>query len=157
MLTAFAPKEGSFKATLKGGRVVELTLRPYALSDMAWQQNTFTTEKDALEIAEMKVEPISKMIWHQLDSESKAVFMRMKFVREDDNGKEIEDQPEGYQRFIEGVEDVESLMSGFFCLGKSMTDNGFLPDENGSKKKTMKSKTPTSGQKSMTWWQRLTA
>lgn len=136
MIGNFASKETSFKANLKDGRSVELTLRPYSLADMAWSQETFKTEEDQIAIANMKVEPCAKLIWNQLKAEDKKIFMAMNFVKTDDEGNDIEVKPEGYERFIEGIIDVESLIAGYISYAKNMEINGFLPDSD--KKKTMK-------------------
>ena len=135
MLGNFAPKELSFEAKLKDGRTVELFLRPYCLADMARSQDTFTTEKDRLAIANLNVDPCAKLIWHQLKSESKKIFMEFDFIKEDDDGNEIKIKPEGYERFIEGISDLDSLLAGYSAFAKSVEVNGFLPDD--GKKKTM--------------------
>ena len=136
MIGNFAPKETSFKANLKDGRSVELTLRPYSLADMAWSQETFKTEEDRIAIANMKVEPCAKLIWNQLKAEDKKIFMALKFIKTDDEGNDIEVKPEGYERFIEGIADVESLIAGYISYAENMDINGFIPDSD--KKKTMK-------------------
>ena len=136
MLGNFSPKETSFKANLKDGREVELFLRPYSLADMSWNQEEFQTEQDRIDIASMKIDPLSKLIWHQLKEESKKIFMDFTFVKEDEDGNEIEVKPEGYQRLIDGFSDFKSLISGYAAFAETMEKNGFLPDTD--KKKTMK-------------------
>lgn len=153
MLTDFAPKETRFKASLKNGRNVELTLRPFTLGDMAWAQNMFPTEADQLAIASMKIEPIARMIWHQMAPESKQIFMKFKFQKEDENGNLIEGyEPEGYERLIEAMTGLDDFMAGFNALTLCRGVNGFIDD--GVKKKTVR-RTRTTGSKSMTFLHRL--
>lgn len=137
MLGNFASKETSFKAKLKDGRTVTLFLRPYSLSDLAWSQENFSSDEDAKAIANLDVDISSKLIWRQLKSESKKIFMDYKYMKEDDSGEDVEYKPEGYERFVEGILNLDSFIDGYHAFTKVMTENGFIPDSN-DKKKTLR-------------------
>lgn len=147
-LAQFAPREARFKTKIKGGRNVEITLRPFTLADKAWTEGQFSTEADQLAIAAMRVDPIARLVWHQMTQESREIFFRMKFVRHDENtGELIEAQPEGHERLIEAMVDEQDFLAAFEALATCRGLNGFVDD--GVKKKTVK-KTKTTGLNFMT-------
>ena len=83
---------------------------------------------------EIKATPCSQLIWHQLTAESKKIFMDLNFENKiDDNGNEVANKPEGYERFLEGIVTLDSLLNGWEAFATNMTINGFFPDY--SKKK----------------------
>lgn len=125
MLTKFAPRSVDFKVALKDGRSVNLTLRPFTLLDQAWMQRTFSTKEDQMNIAQLKVEPMAKIVWHQMDQDSHDIFNRIKFT----GGQ----NPEGYERFLEALTDVNELLKGFTAFAECRGENGFT--EKPSKKK----------------------
>lgn len=136
MLKNLTPKEAHFKVTLMDGREVELTLRPFTLGDKGWMENNFSTEDDKISIAEMHAIPWSKILWHQMNKDSRDIFMRIKFIKVDEEtNKDIDADPEGYERFMEGLFAVEDLLSGIEAFSKCRGDNDYQ-DDGSLKKKT---------------------
>lgn len=140
-LSDFAPQEATFKAEIIDGkdektgktktRIVELTLRPFTLRDADWYQKALASPEDIMRFVadthELKVEPMARMIWHQLTGEGKQIFLKMKFIKEDpETGAEIEAGPEGWERLVEAMFRVEDLLEGFWAFIKCREGNSFL-------------------------------
>ncbi len=129
-LQNFAGKKSSCTIELVGGQKVEITFRPYTLADLAWMQEEFTTEADAHDIAALKATPISKIIWHQLDNESKAFFSDISFERFNDHTEEIEKvKLLGYQKLLHSWKDQDELLTAFTAYTTVENLNSFIPDE----------------------------
>lgn len=152
MLTEFAPKESKFKANLLNGRAVEVTLRPFTLLDHAWFQQNFTSEQDLKDIQELKVDVMARIIWRQMDDESKKIFNDIEF-------KGTKKLLVGHERFLEALYSTADLLNGFTAFAECRGDNSFIDVSFSTKKKTFLQvivKTLTNLLKSMTWSQKNT-
>ncbi|MGR3219398.1 MAG: hypothetical protein ACUZ8H_06210 [Candidatus Anammoxibacter sp.] len=134
-LTDFAAKTVTCKIELLDGSKVELILRPFTLADLAWLQEAFPTEEEALEIAAMKPVPLCKIIWHQLDNETKMFFSDITYEKFDEETEEVESiKLMGHQKLLHAVKDNKNLLIAFEAYSKVENLNAFVPE----KKKKMK-------------------
>ena len=135
-LTDFAAKTTTCEIELVGGSKVELTFRPFTLADLAWLQEEFSTEKEALEIAAMKAAPLCKIMWNQLANESKAFFSSVTYEKFNEETEETEDvKLLGYQKLLHAVKDNKNLLIAFATYSEVENLNSFIPEK---KKKKMK-------------------
>lgn len=136
-LEGFSAKSKSCKVELVGGSKVELTFRPFTLADLAWLQDEFSTEEEALEIAAMKAAPLCKIMWNQLTNESKQFFSNIKYEKFDEEKEEAEIvKLMGYQKLLHSIKDQENMFKAFAAYSEVEGMNSFIPDE--KKKQTMK-------------------
>ena len=135
-LTDFAAKTTTCKIELVGGSEVELTFRPFTLADLAWLQEEFSTEKEALEIAAMKAVPLCKIMWNQLAKESKVFFSGITYEKFNEETEETETvKLLGYQKLLHAVKDNKNLLIAFAAYSEVENLNSFIPEK---KKKRMK-------------------
>lgn len=136
-LTDFSAKSKSCKIELVGGTEVELTFRPFTLADLAWLQEEFNTEEQALEIAEMKVTPLCKIMWNQLINECKSFFFDITYEMLNEETNKVETvKLMGYQKLLHAIKDQENILIAFTAYTEVEGLNSFIPDE--KKKKKMK-------------------
>ena len=134
-LTDFAAKTTTCKIELVGGSKVELTFRAFTLADLAWLQEEFSDEKEALDLQNLKVTPICKVIWNQLSHESKDFFSDISYEKFNDETEEVEVvKLVGYKKLVHAI-DHDNMLIAFLAYSKVQNLNSFLPDE---KKKKMK-------------------
>lgn len=135
MLSKLSPKEARFKVNLIGGREVEITLRPFTLGDKAWMENSFDTTEKALSVANMEAEAWARILWHQMDIDSRDIFMNIAFQKVDEKTNKVtEIKPEGYERLLEALYSVKDILEGIEAFNLCQGNNGFTDD--GLKKKT---------------------
>jgi len=128
-LAGLTPKKAKFKATLVGGKVVTLTLRPFTLADVAWFQEEFPTEEDLVALADIRIDPACRAIWQMLDKKSKVKLSNIRFVKKNEKtGKDADQEIEGYKRLMYAFDDEESIQEAFLALGESRGLNGFVED-----------------------------
>ena len=137
-LVDFAAKTKSCTVELVGGHKVELTFRPFTLADLAWLQDNLGTEKQALDIAQLKATPISMIIWNQLTPESQLLFSDIAYRMLNETTNVIEDvQLIGYRKALHGFKDQDEMLKAFEAYSQVENINSFIPDE---KKKTKRKK-----------------
>lgn len=141
------PKTVDVDVILVNGQDMTLTMRPYTMADHVWYQENFSSEEDALAIAAMRIDPMAKICWHMLDTESKKFFANVKYKKfNDETGEEEWVDVHGYQNLIHTLDNEQSfwLLWDAFLRCKGM--NGFVddPDAIGVKKKTRKKRKPRS-------------
>ena len=136
-LESFSAKSKSCNVELVGGSKVELTFRPFTLADLAWLQNEFSTEEEALEIAAMKAAPLCKIMWNQLTAESKQLFFDIKYEMLNEETNEIEIVSLiGYQKLLHSFKDQEQMLIAFTAYSEVENLNSFIPDEKKKRKMT---------------------
>lgn len=129
-LGAFAGVSKTCKIELMGGKRVQLTFRPFTLADLAWLQNEFNDEQDALDIAALKSTPICKIIWHQLTIESQSFFSDITFEQLNPETEEPETiRLVGYEKLLHSFKDNENMLEAFTCYSEVKGINNFMPDE----------------------------
>ena len=134
-LTDFAAKTTTCKIELVGGSKVELTFRPFTLADLAWLQEEFSTEEKSLDLQNLKVIPVCKVIWNQLSNESKDFFSDISYEKFNDETEEVEIvKLMGYKKLVHAI-DHDNMLIAFLAYSKVQNINSFIPDE---KKKKMK-------------------
>ena len=135
--TDFSAKAVTCKINLKGGKEVELTFRPFELADIAWIQNEFDAEEKLQSIIDMKVVPLCKIIWHQLDDESKIFFSNITYEEFNEDTEEVEVvKLIGYEKFMRAADGQENMLKAYVHgYLKVQNVNSFIEDE---KKKKMK-------------------
>ena len=134
-LTDFAAKTTTCKIELVGGSKVELTFRPFTLADLAWLQEEFSTEEKSLDLQNLKVIPVCKVIWNQLSNESKDFFSDISYEKFNDETEEVEIvKLMGYKKLVHAI-DHDNMLVAFLAYSKVQNINSFIPDE---KKKKMK-------------------
>ena len=134
-LTDFAAKTTTCKIELVGGSKVELTFRPFTLADLAWLQEEFSTEEKSLDLQNLKVIPVCKVIWNQLSNESKDFFSDISYEKFNDETEEVEIvKLMGYKKLVHAI-DHDNMLIAFLAYYKVQNITSFIPDE---KKKKMK-------------------
>ena len=136
-LESFSAKSVTFKIELVGGSKVELTFRPFTLADLAWLQEEFSTEEEALEIAGMKAAPLCKIMWNQLAPECKLFFSGITYEKFDEEKEKVETvQLMGYQKLLHSIKDQENMLIAFTAYSEEESLNSFIPDEKKKRKMT---------------------
>ena len=134
-LTDFAAKTTTCEIELVGGSKVELTFRAFTLADLAWLQEEFSTEEKALDLQNLKVIPVCKVIWNQLSNESKDFFSDISYEKFNDETEEVEIvKLMGYKKLVHAI-DHDNMLVAFLAYSRVQNLNSFIPDE---KKKKMK-------------------
>lgn len=133
----FAAKTTSCKIELVGGQKVDLTFRPFTLADLAWLQEEFNTNEQALEIAEMKAAPLCKIMWNQLVPECKAFFSDISYEKFNDETEQVETvKLMGYEKLLHSIKDQKNMLVAFAAYSEVENLNSFMPEN--EKKKKMK-------------------
>lgn len=134
-LVDFSSKTKTCSVELVGGETVDLTFRPFTLADLAWMQEEFPTEEESIAIAQMKAEPLCKIIWNQLTAESKSYFSNIRFEKYDEETEETElIKVLGYKKILHSLKDDKEMIKAFMTYSEVENLNSFVPDQ---KKKMM--------------------
>jgi hypothetical protein len=135
-LSKLLPKKSQFDVVFNNGKQYTLHLRPYTLRDEAYLRDNFDMQELAQGLQSLDLTLISKLVWRQLEPESKKIFDRVKAV--DDDGNEVDLQ--GYEKLMESFGGVEQIIYAFNAVMKARGLNSVVDElmDEPSKKKTQK-------------------
>lgn len=114
-LKDFVPQKSKFKVKIDESEVT-LKLRPYSLADDAWIDSNFPMDQRVAIFEEVKMIPISEMIWHQLEIESKKLVASIKLLDVNDDGEEIEIKATGAVKLQHCIKGVQEYLGAFKAL-----------------------------------------
>lgn len=141
----------NFQVDLVNGERVTIVLRPVNLADKAWWEKL--TEEDMKGLQNLAVEPLCKVVWHQMDVESKKLFSDIVFKDVNDDGEEITIKLHGHEKLLHSLKSVTDVLNGYAKFIEVLEANDFV--STGSKKKPTKQTAETTGSKFMTFLRRL--
>jgi hypothetical protein len=129
MLKDLAPKNLSCKIKIVTGEEIEIFFRPFTLKDLAWNQEQFDTDEKRVALAELRAEPICKIIWHMLTPETKENFSSFTFIDYDEvNEVKTEKKVIGYEKLLHLFYSQEEMLKAFIAYSQLESLNNFLPD-----------------------------
>jgi len=129
MLSKLLPKEAKCIVRITGGEEIEISFRPFTLRDLAWMQDEFDTERKRRDVAQLKAEPLCKIIWHLMKPESKELFKPIKFVDYDEESeKSFTVEIKGYKKLMHSLFSQEDLITAFSAYTETEGLNNFIPD-----------------------------
>lgn len=128
MLKNLTTPEAKCSVKFKGGEKTELHFRSFTLRDLSWLQENFNSKQDQAAIANMRIDAVSKIVWHMLTPESKVKFNHIKFEEFNENTGQVEQvNLQGYERLQYALEKEEDLINLFATYSQMKSLQDFLP------------------------------
>lgn len=116
-------------------QMIELVLRPVNIQDQVWLKKEIGAEAFQKALSEMDMEVVSRVIYRQLDNESKRKLAPVDIIEIDEDGVESKQTLNGPARLRAGIRGLnhnsQILSSLLRTLGYSYPD---APEENSEKK-----------------------
>jgi hypothetical protein len=109
------PTDATFTVKHEGFKDHVFTIKKLTLRDEVWLQDTFKNDLQQI-FRDINFREISRIIYHQLDEESKKLFKKQSVVYQNEDGDEITEQRGGYQLFFDIISGMEEKIKIFEAL-----------------------------------------
>lgn len=134
-LNELLPQPASFDVVFNNGKKRTIKLRPYTLRDEAYLQESFDLEELSKKLNSLDPRLISKLVWRQMEPESRKLFEKVKAIDDNDNEVHLKD----YEKFMEAIGGIGQISLAFGALMQSRGLNSVIdkidPDNAVKKKK----------------------